>query len=899
MAVNRNVKSGRGIYQFALFGDKGSGKTCFLVALTCSINDPAGNTVSWIEHDLDSANAGNSVASNAQEESDAGRWMHERKQLLESGEVPEATPIDSPREFTYEVTTPNQGAFRMELFDYSGELIEAHADTLAQRLRQHMKSRDGLVFLFEFPRPDQDRRAFESRLATLKEAFAHLRETIDDESTLQKPVALIVNKWDRHHNINWNDPAEESRALEELLASDSDLPHHDLIHTLRNTVGGDNFQIFPASAFGSAQLRADGREVPVVTDQRLKSFGLCAPFAWLVDRADSIEVDRLHKDAGHASCFNPFAAWTNWLRAGALDTRLPKLDNAGHPSNLRDTVGKVRARSSWILFGWLLGVVLVLFGCHNWYHWSVLEPALATLRLPNSGDAETTQARGTVRGYIDSASWWFAFFRTRNSLEDALAKHLERVELAVWGQVEQASDAEKARLAADYLKSFANGPHAAEANSILVQRETQRSEDAYDNAIAAAMPARRELLRSYLLDFPEGSHRDAAQQALILLEKEEERKLNEDYLEERKAELARILDLPDTSREQTEAKLNSLQRFKDALELPQPASGSSEQRELSLCKSQILAAMSKLSLEKAMAAWRSEYEKAWVAIDLPRAALLLENAPENGDTQVERERFHAEAAQRFEKWVLNKVQVNAFEEAEREIGRCRQDPVILKILGDSFNDNIARASKYVLNGNDEHAYGLVRKYAPNCREEISRYLSAADSPKTMKDEVERYLKWLDYCESPQDLELVVLAVRLHENQTTSLFGTLNHSVKLEVDEGKPETGVFDHNGPYEHKAGPAVKMRKIPLTDKVKIRLLLEGRTGWLSSAEGNDAAVVYGHEYVGTLSVKELGAAKTVKLKSLKRKEHDNEAKIQALGLRAAPELPAYRQATIDGGRQ
>ncbi|MEO6811697.1 MAG: hypothetical protein ABI353_21520, partial [Isosphaeraceae bacterium] len=148
------------VYRLALYGVKASGKTCILAALAMPRHTHPGRlTCSWIEetpeHPLP---AGNSADWTSKDPYHLGwRWLDQQRTRLAYGDIPPANPTREPMRLLYDFTAPEQGTIRVELIDYSGELILT-SDQLASQLRSHMETCDGLLVLAETPHPGADLR---------------------------------------------------------------------------------------------------------------------------------------------------------------------------------------------------------------------------------------------------------------------------------------------------------------------------------------------------------------------------------------------------------------------------------------------------------------------------------------------------------------------------------------------------------------------------------------------------------------------------------------------------------------------------------------------------------------------------------------------------------------------
>jgi len=281
-------------YRLALYGKSGSGKTCVLAALAMSRSaHPAGATCIRVHPDPT-----NLVQYPAQ--LNGAEWLDEAIGKLEADETPGMNPLDEPgtRIVRYQFAADEVPEFRVELFDYSGELINPREQfdpgSLASALRAQMEAVDGLLVAVGTPRDEGPAvKTFDSpdQVRMLAEAFAEVKPG------RPIPIALVVTKWDRHSDLDAATPAEESRRLAEFLDSGTAPEHTRLRDALRNAVGESNLRAFPVSAFGG-HVRREGHDHP--RPGPLRSFGLEDPFLWCATRRAELDLGGLRRAVGAA-----------------------------------------------------------------------------------------------------------------------------------------------------------------------------------------------------------------------------------------------------------------------------------------------------------------------------------------------------------------------------------------------------------------------------------------------------------------------------------------------------------------------------------------------------------------------------------------------------------------------
>ena len=136
------------VYRFALYGLSGSGKTCVLTALAMPrYSHPLGYSCLW--NTIDASD--NPLVERSQ------NWMVEAIHKLEEQELPPSNPIGEEFIFEYDFTASTHQTFRIELVDYSGDLINPNINhsAVAKKLRQKFKNLDGILVLADAPFQEQ------------------------------------------------------------------------------------------------------------------------------------------------------------------------------------------------------------------------------------------------------------------------------------------------------------------------------------------------------------------------------------------------------------------------------------------------------------------------------------------------------------------------------------------------------------------------------------------------------------------------------------------------------------------------------------------------------------------------------------------------------------------------
>ena len=314
-------------YRLAICGGKGSGKTCILAALAMPrIPHPEGFMAS-MPH----------LPGDASDELKHGyEWVRKCLKSIEDGEVPEQNAIKTlhtPR-LRYQFTTKGGRESFVDIFDYSGELMEgdhAVAD-LAAKLRVAQSAMDGLLVVAEHPRleeSDRDRPddAITHRLHDLGSAFALLRHEARSRhrsGSGGKPIAVLVNKWDRAGTLT---PPVDAQLQTEVLGKfiESSPPHANLCAQLQP--GANHMRVFAVSALGPGR-EGTATYKPAQVKPHLLSFGLEDPFIWIMEAIDAVDIAKLEERVrSRGQWWNPFAIWKTWCGGHALSKRImPRTD---------------------------------------------------------------------------------------------------------------------------------------------------------------------------------------------------------------------------------------------------------------------------------------------------------------------------------------------------------------------------------------------------------------------------------------------------------------------------------------------------------------------------------------------------------------------------------------------
>ncbi len=482
-------------FRLALYGRSGSGKTCILAALAMPLPPhPFGATCTRIYPDPTSGKARHAAQAAGHE------WLEASIGQLAKGEMPEPNPYEKPmgRVLRYGFTAEEIPEFRVELFDYTGELVNPlkHKDPkeLASALLKHLWTIDGLLVLVEAPRGEGGDANQTLDIRLLAEAFAELK------TDREVPIALLVTKWDRRSRLENAALEAEDDRLAALLDSGAVPELTKLRDAIRNTVGLANTLVFPVSAFGG-HVQRDGHDYPRAG--ALRAFGLESPFIWAAARRNAIDLDDLRREVeamrGFWGWLNPRSwFWAFWNRHAHLPSRFrpESPEHAAVEKLFRRRRVPVLARQ---VAGALFVISLVLGIENRFDHKSYGTVRLA--ELPGASVPATDAAIVWLERYSTSHPLRHTFFNgyalTRADARAKIREFQKRIERQMWEPVERMKPdvLKEAKLVGDYLGKYPRGPHAAEARTIqdeakalLARRENDDALDQVEHAVKALPP---------------------------------------------------------------------------------------------------------------------------------------------------------------------------------------------------------------------------------------------------------------------------------------------------------------------------------------------------------------------------------------------------------------------------
>jgi hypothetical protein len=206
----------------------------------------------------------------------SGVW----KELSES-RTPGATLLSLPETLRLDLTH-HDATTPIELCDYAGALVQAQdeeasptAQELADVVRAWLRGCHAILLFLDSTQPDME------QLDALDLLLTELRR--DQLLGLNRPLAIVLTKWDQHGTVGGDLALEQDRAR--LFLRD----HHVFtqIFTKLGDAQGNNVRLFPLSSFGNA---ASGTNPPLLSEYR--PCHLYAPLLWAAEVSDRVLLEQ-------------------------------------------------------------------------------------------------------------------------------------------------------------------------------------------------------------------------------------------------------------------------------------------------------------------------------------------------------------------------------------------------------------------------------------------------------------------------------------------------------------------------------------------------------------------------------------------------------------------------------
>jgi len=787
-------------FRFALYGMKGSGKTCILAALAMSRDNhpreftctrvltfpawprPEGDHELW-EMDLkDKASAFHT-----------GQYYLDMSiEALESGNLPEPTPnFSDPLIYLFKFTAPGQRSYLVEILDYSGELIDPSVseEEIAKNLRKHLNESDGLLILAEAPFPETDTKPLAKSLQQLQEAFTILEN--DRGNNRFPPLVLLLNKWDRRSRIEYEHWEMEAQELDVFLAGKDEesrkLPYGGLAHLLRNCAEGD-FHAFPVSAFGDYRLAPGGKKELPARVNPLPSFGLIDPFVWLGMRCDENKIVALEEKKSK----------TNWNRfwkirhavhvakeSRQLKKKFPqKSYEQKRVKAVQRTIRTIMLAHAVIIAAIAYGIYLMARGAVDLYQWREVNTVYSD---PEGTSDEIEEADAWLAAYGKSPLFTRVLSRHFHSSEEAfelLTKKQDERDKEMWARVEAVTDPnEKEELARIYLKQYGdNGAHREEARAIIITRDLSIRQDKNREYLRTAKTKLATFNNSSLIEDVEALRTELSSWP---------------YPENLTDELV------------AEKNIVSEEISDKILEI------SAEQQRKELAREEA-------ERERRLAEFRVAYNERLSAGKIVEAANQLASWTEKPEEiETLRAEFREKAMKALKTAVETEMSRRLYERARQLLVSIDNDPVAIEMLGRENINTIQKMQGAIDSTEDRILYEEFRKYKN--ADHGRKYLEEAKLG-CMKNEVQHYLNYLKTGNEEINLTLVFSAitwdVNVKNNYDTSVCLTVDGHVKLNTTVKCKPNGRTD-------KLGESSIIKK--LTDPVKLHVKAVRADGYLT----------------------------------------------------------------------
>lgn len=850
----------RRVYRLALYGVASSGKTCILTALAMPRNaNPRRLTCCWIEeipgHPIP---AGDPSGWETTDPYHLGwRWLSEQRERLARGELPPPNPNrEEPTRFLFDFTAPERGTIRVELIDYSGELITLTSSELAARLRSHMETCDGILLLAEAPHPGRDLTPLSRDLENVKAAFSLLLSERDGAPEQDWPVALLLNKWDRRGPIAFANPDRESGRADSFLDGEPEPPHRALVHTIENAVTPENLKLFPVSAFGAHLVLSDGREVPANDGSPvLRSFGLEDPFLWVAGRRDEIDVETYEQAAKTAS----------WLRFWQLFVGRPALGLASRGESLRH---------------WIRGVSPLR---------ALVDGFPLKSRLPASSELARRVIAARRSSALKLASQALLSLGLVASLLTATEAFFDGVRYRSVVSTRQKPDATQQQLISgeDWLETYYQAPSfrhllsglfILDRKAALIELErsrVQRDERSWAPVSEAEGETQLALVEEHKKKIGSNCrHRSEVDRIQAENVARRNRRENREFLDT----LARDVNAIGPPQAPTE---DAVRQILDRLRrLPHPGSmdddGLSQRSHIESVLYERLGQAKQRESSLRLAEFQGKFYRLLSDGKVREAAALLaEGRPEFPQaTDLEKD-FATSAVASIEERCRGYTKSRLWAQAREAVSVPLNDQSVVKLLGAVQIRKLNALRNDVDSSEDRDLYDQILRFRPQCRDQVTQYLRSASTGR-MKKPVETYQAYLNQMDGKLDLKL-----ELSQLEWGNAWDGWEHDVRVTVDgktaiEGHATAKRYARTG----KVGEPVAVLKNP-KDSIRVRVTLV-RRGSYNPLKWSSVEVGSG-EYTGT--VRDLNG-KTIELPA---SDHTNKASFVVDGIPLEPTLPAW----------
>lgn len=857
-----NHKTDATIFKFALFGIRGSGKTCILSALALPrYSNPKGYTCTWIENLSEVKSSIGSSDKNIIENSfiEGSNWLRKAKSTIKNGDIPAPNANRDVMRFLFEFGSKENGRISVELIDYSGELLLASRNELTKKLWDIMQNCDGLLVLAEVPQPGLKSGEQAESLNNLSEAFASLIKERDSKSKQEWPIALLFNKWDRKLNDASNEnPGRE--AIDNFLAEVPEPPHKSLVNKVSNFIGDENLMCFPVSAFGSHVVRQDGSEVPKFDGQMLKTINLEDGFIWIAERSKILNVKMLKNASEKASWWFPHQMVLGRTPAADAFQRsaiknlicgisvfsgisstwnlMKKLPDKSEENKQANNILKLFAlkAGSQVLVGFLIFVLSIQM-FEIWMDGIVVREIKVRRENPSTDEKVLEKDEKWLTDYYASTNYRHflskIFVLTKNQSKTMAIESAKKRDESAYRKIENAKeDTDKVILAQDYIKAFPTGGYIETVQVIVTKAETQKNQNLNMSYL--------ENLKLTITLFPDDLNitSNSVQDLKNLLEK------------------INTLPHPDYVLEEHKIEQGKLRKLVEAKQI------------------KISNIIARMELEK----FRQEYNDLMNKENITDAAKLIMSHKEDEVDKL-KDDFRSKCPDIIKKNVISNLKLDNFIKARR----------MLKDVGD-LNINILLNAEQIMalknlekeidNGEDKYFYDQVIKYKNKDR--IDNYLTNAPL-KTMKKDVENYKTYLDKRTGEVEVTIECRRIEWGEKFYGNVYNYRN-DIEVIVNGRHIIAANKISSKPNESSAGIGSNKIKLYLEKNIDVKIIVTTSYGalWDSKMDGGKG------EWSGKYT--ELQNSKTLDLIP-QDNSFKNRATIVLSGVDPEPSLPPWKE--------
>ena len=700
------------VYRFALYGLSASGKTCLLAALAMPrYSHPLNYTSTWRPIDVSASEKSKQEALRHSQE-----WLKKAIEQLFQRDVPEPNPTGEEHFiFEYDFTGTDYQTFRIELLDYSGELVNPNISDsdLAKTLRKKFSEMDGILVLAEAPYQDQlghvsghqktrDGRSHKD-LYDLRQTFSLLRGEKQEGAALDTPVVLLINKWDRYSHIDSAHPDIEQDKLEAFLKSVPSPPHKGLNDVLQHSVTEDNFKAFPVSALGAGEFvrleNGDVVERPKQV-QPLNAFGLEDAFLWLAQRRDAIDLRHYQNNA----LSNLKQCQQN---GETLLNRFPP--NSKQAKQVKKVLGRCRRRGFYYATGIVAGVLALWLTAETTMDvWNYKKITMA-IENPNATHDQLGKAEQWLTKYTTAPHFRHLIskrFINSDDVKTTLIDLQTRGETFLWGAVETALE---------------------------------------NNLQAAMVPAKR-----YLDYSPYGPHAEESQNILLRAQFQVQQQENEDAFRQIASRMKEHWQEGET--------LNELLERLRKLPVHQNAETDKMRQERVALEKSVLKRLAEIASQQNWNRFKAGYDDKMRRKNFLAAAQALKSRQSDKRLEKLKREFKRVVIQRIEDEVERAFKDYRLRDAQEILGKYAQFPPELQYPPGSEGDHKIKVLRYqVAERQDQALYEDALKYKD--RDHILNYLQNAPL-QTMKKEVSKYKAYLDSIEPTATIPNLTLFVRI-------------------------------------------------------------------------------------------------------------------------------------------